>query len=661
MAYRYEKNQNGEQDLVIDGWEKGIADSPYLGIGNMRNVNIKYYPGVAYGNYKRLPASLNWGTFTCTGTLSMGATSATLTAVWPYTTGIYSTTFSNGDVKNVTFTNGSLTIAWVASGGLSSGATATIIVAGGIMAKSTYSCKSPAGLIYFIDDLGQVWKQNSVNSSTFNTLSGSPTTGAGGQGIAFWNNYLVVFRASYIDFCGDGTGDAGVVSGNWNTSGTNTPIGNITNMVFTAPVAIGDTSATISTYTDAGGTNRSNNWFGFLGSYQLVLSSGEKIFATVSSADTTKFSFALPAGIGGTATGNHINALLGTTHMSLVSVNDNILYFCNSNNVGSMFVPTGKTFAQTDTASLQFSYSALAFPTTETAIWLTELINKLMVLGNYEIYPWDRISLQWQNPIPIPEQGFKIINVMNNLYVFGGFKGNIYLCNGYSVAPFKKIPDYITGSIDPQWQWGGIMVHRQNLYFQALAFNSQTNNQIIAGIFSLALVSGNGVTAEVAGAITMENQNSFGLVQSSTSAGGCLVDNNTSGVQFDNYYSAWSSGVGDLGGIDYNSNTLYSNNEMVIETDIIPVGTAAQQKTFSSAEFKMDQPMQSGDSITLYARQSLSDNFVQVGTTSTAVLSSFYEGMSFQEWQWVQFKVTMSCNSSASSSSFNRLREIRIR
>src|SRR4051812_25820002 len=62
MAYRYEKNQNAEYDLVIDGWEKGIAASPFKGIGNIRNLNVKYYEGVAYVSYKRQACTITGGT-----------------------------------------------------------------------------------------------------------------------------------------------------------------------------------------------------------------------------------------------------------------------------------------------------------------------------------------------------------------------------------------------------------------------------------------------------------------------------------------------------------------------------------------------------------------------------------------------------------------------
>ena len=54
MAYRVEKNQEtGRPEIIIDGWENGIAPSPYEGITSMRNLNIRWLPGAVYSNYAR--------------------------------------------------------------------------------------------------------------------------------------------------------------------------------------------------------------------------------------------------------------------------------------------------------------------------------------------------------------------------------------------------------------------------------------------------------------------------------------------------------------------------------------------------------------------------------------------------------------------------------
>lgn len=50
MAYRQEKQGTG-YDIVIDGWEKGMADSPELGIGSLQGANITSVPGEVSVSY----------------------------------------------------------------------------------------------------------------------------------------------------------------------------------------------------------------------------------------------------------------------------------------------------------------------------------------------------------------------------------------------------------------------------------------------------------------------------------------------------------------------------------------------------------------------------------------------------------------------------------
>jgi hypothetical protein len=74
-----------------------------------------------------------------TAALIAGATSATLADKWVAYTAVYSVTFSNGDVRNVTLTNGATTMTW--SGGLSAGATDSPIFAQGSWDLTIRSCK----------------------------------------------------------------------------------------------------------------------------------------------------------------------------------------------------------------------------------------------------------------------------------------------------------------------------------------------------------------------------------------------------------------------------------------------------------------------------------------------------------------------------------------
>ncbi len=590
MAYEYKKNLNGEQDLVINGFEKGIAQSPFTGIADIKNLNVSFIEGIAYVSYKRQA---------CT-------------------------------------------------------------ISGGTMAVPIYATQSPQGIIYIADNNKQVWKQSAVNSAQFNILSGN-YTGENISGLQFWSNYLFVFYSSRLEVCGDGSGDGGISSGTWNTGASANGVWPIrsASITLTGTPAAGDTTAVISTYNDAQGNARAF-WNGPTGTvfFTFFLSgfSAQTVVASVTQGSANvSWTPALNAAATSSSVGceplkSSSNDVGAGQHMSLVSINDGNMYFCHGAFIGAFQATPFQIMEKGNMKTFTYNCAALGLPRTDGSIWLTEIKNQLLIAGYHKIYPWDRISPQWNNPLPIYENIVKMTNILNNVYILAGVKGNIYITNGYSAEPFFKMPDSITGYVDPQWAWGGIMENRNNLYFQALTTDSATGTNLFAGNYQLNLATKS---------LTMDSQFSGGTLPTGVVAGGIMVNNNNlTPLQYDNYYSGYGATTSR---IDYNNTTLWSDNEAVIETDIIPIGTKVQPKTFASAEFKFDQPMNSGDSITLYARKSLSDTYVALGTTTTAVLSEFYSTVSFEKWEWIQFKITMSSNSSSSSSARAGLREIRIR
>ncbi len=605
MAYKVDKNPvSGTKEIVIDGFEKGIANSPYTGIANIRNLNINYWEGVAYVNYKRQACTMSGGTLT----RPVGAT------------------------------------------------------------------QSPAGLIYVSDDTNQIFKQNAVNSSTFTLIGSNPGTGAGG--IQYWNNYLISFRtAGGIDICGDGSGDSTIISANWNTGSSANGVWPLLDatITLTGTISGGATTATISSYADGQGTSRAF-WNGPTGTYLIRLGTGtgQAVNAVLTQGSAT-ISWTPPATNATIATIILYTTQAGSNngyHSSLVSRNDGNLYFGSYNYVCEFGVNIGFTSTFSKTNFNSFFFNGVTFgglSLSEQVQWLEELESNLLIAGNFNISQWNRVSNGFTNPVPVPEGISKIINIQNKVYVFAGNKGNIYVYNGYSANRFKKIPDCIVNVIDPTWSWGGVMSHRQKLFFQATATNN-TGTPILTGIWSINLDTE---------AITMEAQNSNGVGGSTTDFHGVLIDNSAAlfilaspgyTTFYDSYYSASCtlSGGNYTGLLDYNNTTPWGNNEPYIETDLIPVGTAAEPKTFQSVEFKLDKPLANGDSISVYARSSLSASYVQVlnSVTATAaaetqVLSSFLTPFNQQKFQWIQFKITFACASS--NSSFIPLREIRFK
>lgn len=109
----------------------------YSGWSGGYNINIgtknqmAALPGYA-GATRNSDHEMNWtsaaGTITVTGALSSGATSATLSVNWPYLSGRYKVTFSNGNVRYPVFVSGAKTMTWTGAGGgaLTSSATSSV-------------------------------------------------------------------------------------------------------------------------------------------------------------------------------------------------------------------------------------------------------------------------------------------------------------------------------------------------------------------------------------------------------------------------------------------------------------------------------------------------------------------------------------------------------
>jgi hypothetical protein len=781
MSVRTEKTKEG-MDLIIDGFEKGIASSPYSGIGNIRNLNTSYMPGVAYVNYRRQATTFNTSNST----------------LW----------FAGTHSVNVSNNHG-----WTFSAPFTP-----------TMTNPVQHATSPAGINYILDDLGQIWKQSAANSSTFNYLAGgSGRIDSGAGGLAYWNGYLVVIGNGLVEYCGNGTDDSGVISSNWNVQGTPSqvtitsavlsmnPVSSIPySYVWTGTVTTGSTSATLNSnwtgltgsyfvrFTNAAVDTRTvtftngsttTTWTGGLTNdattqflmYQFTASSGTFIgtnsfssglqvtfsssgtlptgivagtkyylrqtidlsgstvfnFSTTSATGqfvpltdagtgtitisllpstappivntTTTFSYSSwgTPGIGSTtlilpsvwlqASGiwNLVdplgNALLGTfTYLSQtitllnpaviqssgtfqinfvnptstsnriwISKVDGNLYFANGRWVAriSSSPNTNMKFNPGIPASYSVNYSVTGtLKPDDTVVDMVDLQRTLMIAGNKDIYPWDYVSAQPSSSFPVDEQIYKLINILNNIYIIAGTKGNIYVSNGSSAQILIKIPDYIAGVIDPIWSWGGMMVHRSKLWVQALAQNSSGTN-ILAGIFSL-LVSP-GLLVEQSSGLVMESQNSYGLTPASgAKANALLIDNETWSSGVDSYYSAWSNGAS-VGGIDYNDGTPWQGGEPIIETDIIPIGNYLVKKTLGSIEFKLDRPLATGDSIALYWRPSLTNSYTQIPLVDTSAnLLSNYAGTAINQAQWAQFKVVFTAASS--STSFLPIRELRL-
>lgn len=243
-----------------------------------------------------------------------------------------------------------------------------------------------------------------------------------------------------------------------------------------------------------------------------------------------------------------------------------------------------------------------------------------------------------------------IIGVGQNAYVFAGNRGRIYITNGASVDRWKKLPDYVTGVVNPYIRWIDASFARNQLYF---TFVATTNADV-------ALTSVNGAWAvdletealRLLNKIT--NTGYSGTTYMATEMPAATPSNQPSG---NGLVLGWT--VSTTYGIDVGSSDPYDSYESYIDTDLIPVGTFINPFTPTQIEWKTAAPLVSGEGIRLSYRTNITESFTQIGETTTAgALSDMYQ-VNFQKTQWVQFRIEI--KSTATTPSYARLTEIRLR
>ena len=356
------------------------------------------------------------------------------------------------------------------------------------------------------------------------------------------------------------------------------------------------------------------------------------------------------------------------SHYALVG-QDNAIYYCDGNFVGSIIQtnPANYPFDPTNPATYGWTQQALELPSQDNTTWLAELGPNLLVSGirNY-IYPWDRtvyldsstgISYtQFSQPILIAESNTtRMITVNTNTYIFAGNRGRIYVTNGSQAELFKKIPDHLSGTVEPYYVWGAIGYSQNQLYF---GFQAQQNNGSIlqsGGLWALDITTG---ALRLANILSYGTYNGYATVFIPNPPQGATL---TPGSAF---FVGWYNGTS--GGIDVSSSTVYTGGQSYVISDMIPIGTAIEPITPAQFEFKLATPLLTGESVKLQVASSINGSFSDLvstaGTASTAgdgsLLSDIYSNTT-QLNQWILLKCILT--GIGSSPSYNRLTQLRIK
>jgi hypothetical protein len=634
MAYKYEKNYNGGQDIVIDGWEKGISTTPYSGITDVRCANVSDIPGAVFANAGTTNdiASTNSNPhlgLTKTFTADASTDQITITAItneFEYTAVTFtnsggglpgglatSTTYylryiSSGIYKVATSLANAISGTYVNITSAGTGTQSVISTDIGIIRASTKDDRT--GNIYAVDENNRVWCSNIPGGSyKWMLVSGNTLTSGNGNGIAVWQNYLFVFRSASIDV-----------------------FGGLDNLV---------------TATWTNGWKSLNASGGYNGLHRTFIASNNILYWT----DYTY----------NTGSGR------------------------NPGYIGSLNLTSTTAFDPATSSTYTYNYQALDLPDNEQPVALNEL-NGYLVIGvnmsgtnssgnTSKIYYWDTTSPSFQIPLIIPEAPiYEIVNANNIIYIFCGWRGRVYKTNLSTIALAFKIPDHLYypttygkeglplfGVVAQEGAGGGYKitfgyqarVSRRKILFCVNLYGSTAlySYDIETNLLQIDAKPTNGYGTSSASSTQLYAVETLNAQTSASTLG-------TEIIFFGDYYasSTYTYTIDRYNPITSNNDVYFSSYNASIITDFINTGSTLNKKTFAQLEYILDRDMVSGSGLKIYYRSKIGESWTLLSTedySTYGAINSRVISFPLSKVNFVQLKIELN--------PYTVLRQIRLR
>jgi len=615
------------KDIVISGWENGIADTPYDGIADIRNIDIISMPKEAMVGFSTVavtvPPALNAVAFTVTdaGDLFTWAGSATLYngAAIVLNTLVGGTGLATGRVYYVKVISPTTFTVYLTPNLTGS---AVVVTLNGSGTFTTYQYGNQRAISngvtptsYYVDRTGEILGLNAVF-------------------IMDASNYLwVIFPGATSNT----PANTLIFLGNIGGVGADPFLGNGV-VVWKGYVFV----------------------FGLLG---VDVADLDDLFTNTGPLGSWSYDWWTSPDVN--TTSNKIDII--------VSQETDSIYYTSDNGVGIISEEPGFTFDPATAATYSRNADALLIPPTDQSTCLVELGGYLYIGGRLSyIYKWDKVSIGFDDFLTLPDIfTTQMVATDQNVFFFVGNRGRIYYTNGASTDLLIKVPDYVTGAINPNIRFRSASYARNQIYFSfSTNSNSGTELNTASGVWAIdvttkALRMVNKYTLAGYGGISrmaVEFPGSSSSYPPSSLAGNGLI-------------VGWET-TGSVG-IDVGQSVPYVAYESFIETDLIPIGTYLDSFTGSQVEWKTAQPMGANgtaESIRIYYRTNISDAWALLGSTTitgTSVVGSTtgtttlinpvsdYYNVNFQKAQWIQLRIEMASN--ATTPTYNRLTEVRLR
>ena len=710
----YSIGQKGE--IIIEGWEKGIATSPHKGIANIQAGNISTETGEVMVSFSRAMQSQPNTTASANIAAIDGSHFNNLLGlqkgIWIEITGTSDAGQLANDKYWAIIGTGGLQLSATYRGTPISGltnVTATIKIFVSLptynsnitkpIAHATESYSDTNGVqqyrYFILDDQGLVWCHDTADDATLANVwfLADPRLKPGATGLAVLNGWVIIFTKTEVfakPTCKLNKDGAIFSDDSW-TAFTNLVMLN-TNKIHFAFVG----HQNILYYTDG-------NFVGsiFPDNAIVATATGPNIqsYCSYTTSTTTGTISALIGGSIPSATGAasglpRIPAWFFASGTKPTAITLGTVYWIEYHaNLGTFEVyaaatggaaidiTTGasgtqyfNTFNPTSISGLTgitITHEHLSLPFFETAQTIGEVSNNVIIgcAGNV-LYPWNQVDPKPSDIIPLPEiNAVQMITVNNMLYVFAGNKGNIYVTNGSTASLVLTVPDYTAGIagtpasyVEPYFIWGDAMYCRGRVYFSILdqtlvASSLATKAGNCGGVWSFVPTQNFYIGQDTGLSLRMDNQNSYGTYSGYATV---LIPSQTQTARSPQYWSGWQSSLtSPLYGIDGTDITI--STPCVVETDLIPTGTLLEKKTFSQIEYKLTTPINANESVAISYRQNSTDEWVSCGTavveSATTALSGYFP-IIFEKGQWLQLKVVLT---PSGVGDFVRLKQIIIR
>ncbi|MDE2015925.1 MAG: hypothetical protein KGI72_05380 [Patescibacteria group bacterium] len=606
-------------DIVVSGFEQGIGASPYTGISDMRNVNIDSVPGEVHVNFATInntPAAFTFNITAASGTtITYSSTQGT-----PY----YG--------QCVYLTGASL------PGGLTAGA-------------------ADVGPFYWVANVDPVGKTlelyakpffiayniSAVSTSSTGTATANPIS----MGTPKYRTYSLISSSSSLAnyFLIDSNGRA------WSRTD-----GATANWLF-----LGNKQS------DGGVGGAYGNGIVWYQGYNPAVIFNTGAYGYLFVFRNTKIDYMEILGGNWTYGWKSLNTTYTTQefdHYALVGT-DNAVYYCDTSSVGSIIQTNpATTFDPTNAATYTFSNYALNLPTQDTAIFLEELGQQLLVSGIKDyIYPWDRVSTSYDLPIRVGEPNVsRMVTINAKTYLFAGNRGRIYVTNGSQADLFYKIPDHLSGTVSPYIQWGAWGSTRNQLYFGMQGYKN--DGSVVNGYGGLWKLNVDNGTLTCSNTLSYDTGSHSGyaslfipwpIIGNEINPGGAFMVG-----WADNYTTPTSQGM------DASTTNPYTDGSAYVISDLMPIGTKLKPTTIEQIEYKLATPLKTGESVKILAASFFSttpSDYTSAGTTAGSSASTIISDIfstPVQVNQWLAVKAVLTGIVDASGPSYNRMTEMRI-